>query len=353
MSTRSIPNLVPTNDYIVAKTMSGLTVKFKCQACTVDLVCDLISEAGVVKTCPGCNANFICPGVNEKDAELQRRRDVIAQREALSAQKRAAADAELTRKVALEAKKHRDLNRDPLKEWVIYASVIACLIAVGAGTHLIAAVLTDRSGISIAIFGLFGVAILVNLRSVRSLRDEFACAATVVRTLDKKSGFQELLDAPPAGVFHHHVIDLYNISRHDPSVSQDSLVTLLYSRLMARSKIVSVLSSVLVSLGLIGTIVGLISMTNGLSGPLESLGESGDASSLLSGMRETMKGLGTAFYTTLVVAILGSVVLKVLNSVYTSNVDHFVSYIAGVTEVRITPALRKRSRKKSKSGVHP
>lgn len=114
--------------------------------------------------------------------------------------------------------------------------------------------------------------------------------------------------------------------------------------MMARAKIVEVLSGVLVSLGLIGTVVGLISMTNGLGTTLESLGDSGDATNLMAGLRSTMSGLGTAFYTTLVGAILGSVVLRILNNVYTSGVDHFVSYIASITEVQITPRLRKSSR---------
>jgi len=76
----------------------------------------------------------------------------------------------------------------------------------------------------------------------------------------------------------------------------------------------------------------------------ESLGDSSDAANLMSGLRSTMAGLGTAFYTTLVGAILGSVVLRVMNNVYTSNVDHFVSYIASITEVQITPRLRRSAR---------
>lgn len=87
----------------------------------------------------------------------------------------------------------------------------------------------------------------------------------------------EVIAVAPSGVFHQHIKDLATIAKHDPNVSQDSLVTLLYSRMMARAKIVEVLSGVLVSLGLIGTVVGLISMTNGLGTTLESLGDSGDA----------------------------------------------------------------------------
>ncbi len=143
----------------------------------------------------------------------------------------------------------------------------------------------------------------------------------------------------PAGVFHRHVQDLGNIARYDESFTQDSLVTLIYSRLMAKAKVVEILSSVLASLGLIGTVLGLIAMTNGLASTMDSLsGE--DTSLLLTGMRATMAGLGTAFYTTLVGAIFGSVVLRLLNNVYTSNVDHLVSHVASTAEVRIVPRLK-------------
>ena len=115
---------------------------------------------------------------------------------------------------------------------------------------------------------------------------------------------------------------------------------------MTKSKIVDVLSGVLVSLGLIGTIVGLISMTDGLSETLNALGDNGKADGLMNGMRETMAGLGTAFYTTLVGALLGSVVLKVLNNVYTSNVDHLVTHVAQTAEVDIVPKLKLKARER-------
>ena len=85
-------------------------------------------------------------------------------------------------------------------------------------------------------------------------------------------------------------------------------------------------------------------MTDGLSATLASLGDDGEAADLLSGMRSTMSGLGTAFNTTLVGAILGSVVLRILNNVYTSNVDHLVTYVASKTEVNIVPQLKRKAR---------
>ena len=164
---------------------------------------------------------------------------------------------------------------------------------------------------------LFLLGAILNFFGMRRLRNEYVCAAVCMNNLKRINGLEKVCQGPAAGIFQQHVIDLGKIARHDSNFTQDSLITLLYSRMMAKSKMVDILSGVLVTLGLIGTIVGLISMTDGLSATLASLGEDGEAADLLSGMRSTMSGLGTAFNTTLVGAILGSVVLRILNNVYT------------------------------------
>ncbi|WP_218934377.1 MotA/TolQ/ExbB proton channel family protein [Rosistilla ulvae] len=303
-------------------------------------------DAGNNDHCPDCGIALIVPGTREKLAEAQRQLLAGKEREKQALVKKAETQKLLTEKLAEEAKRQKDLqlDRDPLREWFIYAAVVGVLLAFAAGIHLVRAVASDSSGLCAMIFGLFFFGIALNFRAVKNLKSEFVCAAFLVKKLNAPGGFSEVVRATPAGVFHQHIQDLAKIAKHDPNVSQDSLITLLYSKMMARSKIIDVLAGVLVSLGLIGTIVGLISMTNGLSSTLDSLGDAGDATELMVGMRTTMQGLGTAFYTTLVGAILGSVVLRVLNNVYTSNVDHFVSYIAALTEVRIAPQLRKSSR---------
>ncbi len=172
------------------------------------------------------------------------------------------------------------------------------------------------------------------------LKNEYICAAVCMSKLNR-SGIESITKGPPAGVLQQHIIDLSVIAQHDRSFSQDGLLTLMYSKMMARSRMVEVLGSTLVTLGLVGTIVGLISMTGGLSLTLDSLGSSDGSDDLLNGMRSTMSGLGTAFNTTLVGAILGSVVLRILNNVYTSNVDRLVTYVATTVAVSIVPQLKQ------------
>jgi hypothetical protein len=101
--------------------------------------------------------------------------------------------------------------------------------------------------------------------------------------------------------------------------------TLLTSELSIYQRIshsTDVIGNLLITLGLIGTVVGLTLVLTGLTGSLEALGH--DSEMMLSGLRTAMAGMGTAFYTTLLGAVLGGVLLRVfaqitehgINSVY-------------------------------------
>lgn len=334
-------------------------VRYACPTCN-DRLSSEVFDAGKTDVCPSCSTPFVVPGIKEKleaeeIANLARAEELNAKHQTQTS-KEARANQEKAKTIQAAAirgdtDKRLQLDRDPMKEWWWYFFSVVVLLALAAGPHLVSAIVTDKTFLCLVICLLFIAGVVLNFRGVKQLRVEYMCAAACMNTLSsQQDGLKTVVQGLPAGVFHRHVQDLANIARYDESFTQDSLVTLLYSRLMARAKIVEILSSVLVSLGLIGTILGLISMTSGLSQTMDSL-SGGDAGSLLLGMRQTMSGLGTAFYTTLVGALFGSVVLRVLNNVYTSNVDHLVSYVASTAEVRIVPRLKQTARTRKPAGV--
>ncbi|MEM7312820.1 MAG: MotA/TolQ/ExbB proton channel family protein [Planctomycetota bacterium] len=237
------------------------------------------------------------------------------------------------------------LEYDPIWEWLAYFAAMTALAAFATGQYMVSAVLNDKSCLCIVIYCLFLLGVFVNFRSILRLRREYTCAAVCMLNL-RRSGFSEVTTNRAAGVLHQHIQDLSKMSKSDTDFSQDRLIMLLYSRMMSHARIVDVLSGILVTLGLVGTIVGLISMTDGLAGTLASLGEDGQASTLLAGMRTTMSGLGTAFNTTLVGAVLGSVFLRVLNSLYGANVDRLVAYVASTAEINVVPQLKLLARRR-------
>jgi hypothetical protein len=114
--------------------------------------------------------------------------------------------------------------------------------------------------------------------------------------------------------------------------------------------VVELFSSILITLGLLGTIVGLIMSVGGLSTVLAS----GSASSadVFEGMLRTVKGLETAFYTTLLGATFGGVMLRILTSVVDAAVLRYIAHLAELTEVNVLPPLRRMAMNLEKSGYY-
>lgn len=76
---------------------------------------------------------------------------------------------------------------------------------------------------------------------------------------------------------------------------------------------VELMGNILITLGLIGTVMGLTMTLTGLTNALDALGH--DQEMLLAGLQKAMGGMGTAFYTTLLGAVLGGVLLRVFAQV--------------------------------------
>jgi hypothetical protein len=83
---------------------------------------------------------------------------------------------------------------------------------------------------------------------------------------------------------------------------------ILYDKMMKRYfSVISSLSSILITLGLIGTVFGLIVSMGGLK---ELVLSSGDNAGILSTMTNVLSGVDIAFYTTLFGSFLGGILLR-------------------------------------------
>ncbi len=334
-------------NYTINHGKLGSSLSYPCPACGTKFSSSL-HDAGGTDHCPDCHMAFVVPGEQEYQAEMAKRSAEGAARKFVQDERMEASKKAVVNRVAEKDLKNQNvqLDHDPLREWLIYVGIMVVFLIFASGKYMVSAVMNDSSYLCIVIFVLFGIGLLINFRGIMRLRNEYVCAAVCMINLKKLNGLKTVARGPAAGILQQHVMDLSKIARYDESFTQDSLITLLYSRMMAKSKMVDILGGVLVTLGLVGTIVGLIAMTDGLSDTLSSLGDDGAAGDMLGGMRSTMSGLGTAFNTTLVGAILGSVVLRILNNVYTSNVDHLITYVASTAEISIVPQLKQQSRLK-------
>ncbi|MEM1212653.1 MAG: hypothetical protein AAGI68_10190 [Planctomycetota bacterium] len=251
---------------------------------------------------------------------------------------------------------HRtDLNalgtRRPLLEWSIYAGAMALGVAILAGPLLGQALAADTSHISAVIGVLFLAAVAKNFLDMRFIARQVALAEAQVRQLQDTNNIAAFLKDSEPSLFRDHIANLYEVFRRDINISQDNLVTLMQTRLLSRTRVVEFASGVLVTLGLVGTIIGLIASAGGLGQVFDAAAQatdataaSGEGDGILEGMRQTLNGMGIAFYTTLMGAILGGVCLRLLASLVDTAIDHIVSRIAELTEVYILPILRRAAR---------
>ena len=122
----------------------------------------------------------------------------------------------------------------------------------------------------LVIVGFFLATLVKSYVDVRFLDNETRLASDQVRQLAEVNDVTRFLEISRPSIFRSHIESLYRIFKSHTEIQQDSLIEVTHARLIARNKVVELFSSILITLGLIGTIVGLIMSVGGLSQTLES-----------------------------------------------------------------------------------
>nr|WP_281722621.1 MotA/TolQ/ExbB proton channel family protein [Nitrosomonas nitrosa] len=231
-----------------------------------------------------------------------------------------------------------------LSEWLLWLVImggISGVLGVGLSTHNKDLI---EKGMYVIISGLGLGLIVKGFWDAKFLDKEMKLASQQVKILEEVDDFEQFLHRAPPSVFKSHIDNLYTISLSHPEVSQDNLIEILQSRLLAKNKVVELFASVLITLGLIGTILGLMFMMDDLERTVQLLDKQGESNSILSelfGPGGAMTGLGVAFITTLLGAVLGGVILRVLTSIIDANIMKYIAHLAELTEVHVLPHMRK------------
>jgi len=244
----------------------------------------------------------------------------------------------------------RGKARRPMLEWCFYAVGLGALVAVVAGSFIVKAVQTDIDNaanhrgtyVSIIILALFAFAVVKNFLDVRFINRQARLTDQQIAALRQTNNIYVFLQNSEPSLFRDHIDNLHEIFRRDCTISQDNLVTLLQARLLAKTRVVDFCSSILVTLGLVGTIIGLIQSAGGLSEVFKAI--SSEDGNVMEGVDAALGGMGVAFYTTLMGAVLGGVCLRLLSNLVDANTEHIVSHIAELTEIYILPILRRAGR---------
>ncbi|MBA55476.1 MAG: hypothetical protein CMK89_13560 [Pseudomonadales bacterium] len=194
---------------------------------------------------------------------------------------------------------------------------------------------------------LIGIAFYASFRDVRSLHREIHAASRQMRELIETDDIESFLNDTEKkrdlSYFRSHIASLYKIYTYSSEIYQDTLIEILNSKLLARNRKVELFSSILITLGLIGTIVGLIFMMTDLTNLFDNAEQGIPQVSELLQSGGPLKGLGTAFFTTLIGALFGGVILRILTSIVEEGITKYVALLAELTEVNVLPVLRAHS----------
>lgn len=218
----------------------------------------------------------------------------------------------------------------PIKTWISWS-----IIALGAflfltWNYFVTGLTSDSSHISHLLLFFFGFGFLSSLRAAIYLQREF----------NGLSGF----DGPDKrkGKSRSDIACLFTKAREHIEAGERldlrNLITAYSAKLGVRTRNVTVVSGMLITIGLLGTVVGLIMTVNGLSTVLDAAGK--DYDRLIAGMNETVLGMGTAFYTTFFGALLGGVVLRVLGSELEKSATQLSAEALELGELWLAPVVQ-------------
>lgn len=214
------------------------------------------------------------------------------------------------------------MNQKPLRTlilWMIWASTtLVIYLALYRNPDIWKFVVDDSTRITWLILGMFMLGligsfmltIIVTLESIRGNH---------IQHVIQEGGLQGLTISSRQRAVDRFFDGLQIAIR---TAGQPDVEALLHAELSAYqrgSHSVEVLGNMLITFGLIGTVVGLTMTLSGLTSSLDALGH--DQETLMNGLRQAMGGMGTAFYTTLLGAVLGGVLLRIFAQITDNGVE--------------------------------
>ena len=222
------------------------------------------------------------------------------------------------------------LTSRPLTSWIVWAAGLITVLLILTWQFVLNGFVSDKSGISYVIMVLFGIGFFQSFRSASELNKEWdvlrrAKADKKIPDSDGKEGLSDMFSR------------IADLRAEGKQVDVDNFMTLYYARHDSTARTVSTIGSLLVTMGLLGTIVGLIVAMQGLGGIIDNMSLS--RMDMLAGLRQTVQGMGIAFYTTFFGALLGGVILRILSSNLMNSLSELSAEAMEFCELYVLPCL--------------
>lgn len=220
----------------------------------------------------------------------------------------------------------------PIVSWSIWAGGLSLIMGVVTRQHLLAGFQSDETGMSVVIAAVFGAGLVVSFLAAKRLHTEWGVLDKITATgsIPKSKGQNDL-----AAVFSR----MQEYKTKGETIDIHSLVDTYHSKHNSRVRSVSIMAALVISMGLLGTVVGLIMSISGLGGMVENIGLS--RTTMMFALKTTVAGMGTAFYTTFFGALGG----LILRAVAVSQLNSLSELCAEATEYADTNLVAKLENK--------
>jgi|GEM_PF-4724642 len=216
------------------------------------------------------------------------------------------------------------MDKDAPKDfWIWLFCLVVAIISLVVLFKTFNLNLRDNTNLTLLIILLFGVALIKN----------------IINTVYIFIQFNDLLSSD---LFKEHKRNLENAAQSKISISQDFSLTIIENRLLREESWVQLFSNLLITLGMIGTVLGLVISMKGLSDAMDSVraASQGNISSSVTGLTLALSGMSSAFTTTLAGSVLGGFFLKLLSHSTTNLIEHFIDRIRYEAQVTVIPKLQ-------------
>lgn len=203
--------------------------------------------------------------------------------------------------------------------WVVWAAAaIVIYLGLYQDTEVFTFVQHDPSRITWAIMALFAMGVVTSFVLTILLTLE-SIKVDELEKIAKRDGWLGIEEADKKGCVAEFFNSLRTIVNNNGVLNIEALVDVEFSIYQRTSHALEIIGNLLITLGLIGTVAGLTLTLTGLTSSLDALGQ--DQAQLLAGLRGAMSGMGTAFYTTLLGAVLGGVLLRIFAHIDENGVE--------------------------------
>jgi len=223
--------------------------------------------------------------------------------------------------------------------WLVWASAATTIyLGLYLDTDILDFLSNDESKITWIIIFLFSLGVAASFFLTVMITSEFI-EATNQKELAREKGLMGLeKTGKKTRTVNQFFESLKIVAASNESPNVEVLLDMEYSTLMRRSHAIEILGNLLITLGLIGTVMGLTLTLTGLTSSLDALGQDQDL--LLAGLRKAMGGMGTAFYTTLLGAVLGGVLLRIFALITENGIGSLQDFVTKICMVYLSPDFK-------------